>query len=248
MVYRKKTVCLILPAYNEEKLIIPTIKGAPKIIDRIIVVDDGSIDKTAKVVKQLKDKRIELIQHGINKGLGSALSTGYNRAKELKFDMAVVVGADNQMPLNELPNFLDPIIDGKADYTKGNRFLNKSIREMPYQRVIGNTLLSLLEKPVTGYWGIFDNHDGYTVMSKKALNMLDFNKTWKGYGYNMDYLARLNAVHLKVKDISRTAIYLKGERQSQIRVKKYIRMALPLMAKTYVWRIKQKYLKRLFKG
>jgi glycosyltransferase involved in cell wall biosynthesis len=245
-VYRNKTVCLILPAYNEERLIIPTIRGAPKIIDRIIVVDDGSKDKTANVVRRLKDKRIELIQHGVNRGLGAALSTGYQRAKDLNFDMAVVVGADNQMPLDELPNFLDPIIDGKADYTKGNRFLNKSIKEMPYQRVIGNTLLSLLEKPVTGYWKIFDNHDGYTVMGKKALKMLDFSQTWKGYGYNMDYLARLNAAGLKVKDISRTAIYLKGERQSQIRVKKYIRMALPLMYKTYIWRIKQKYLKRLF--
>ncbi len=244
--YKKHSVCLILPAYNEEKLVGLTIEGAPDYIDKIIVVDDGSKDKTTEVVKSYKQKRIQLIQHGVNKGLGAALSTGYKIAKKEEFGLVVVVGADNQMPLDELHEFLDPIVDGKTDYTKGNRFINDSIKDMPRQRWIGNIILSVLEKPVTGYWRIFDNHDGYTVISKKALKTLDLDQTWKGYAYNMDYLARLNAAGMRVMDVSRTAIYIKGVRQSQIKVPKYIKMALPLMIRTFFWRIKNKYLKKLF--
>jgi glycosyltransferase involved in cell wall biosynthesis len=233
----------VIPAYNEEKLIKPTVEGVPDYIDSIIVIDDGSKDRTAEVVIGIRDERIRLIRHHKNLGLGSAIITGYKNALENGFDAAVVVGGDNQMDLSELPKFLEPIIMDNADYVKGNRFLNRSFLKMPPARFMGNILLSAIEKPATGYWNIFDMHDGYTVINKKALKAVDWDNAWTGYAYNVDFLARLNIHRMKVKDIPRQAIYLKGERQSQIKTLRYMLMAIPLIIRTWVWRIEKKYLK-----
>ncbi len=243
--YKKLTVSIVIPAYNEQKLIKDTILGVPKYVDKIIVVDDGSTDKTASIVKELKRKnrKIELIQHKVNKGLGSAIVTGYKKSIRGGYDAAVVVGGDNQMDLKELPTFLEPIVNDEADYVKGNRFLNKSYKIMPFARLLGNIMLSITEKPATGYWKIFDTHDGYTVINKKALEHVDWDSAWKGYAYNVDFLARLNIAKMRVKDVPRRAIYLPGERQSQIKILRYIIMAMPLIIRTFLWRIKEKYLK-----
>jgi len=239
--YKKHKISLVVPAYNEQKLIKPTISHVPKCIDKIIVIDDGSSDNTAKVIKNVKDKRIKLIKHSENKGLGSALVTGYKESIKQNVDIAVVVGGDNQMDLKEVKKFLDPIVNGEADYTKGNRFLNDSFKIMPFPRLIGNIFLSSVEKFATGYWGIFDMHDGYTAISKKALKVVNWDEAWTQYAYNVDFLARLNVAGMKVKDVSRRAIYLKGERQSQIKTFRYMIMAIPLIMNCFLWRIQKKY-------
>lgn len=246
--YKKLKIAIVIPAYNEERLIKPTIMGVPSYVDKIIPVDDGSTDGTIRVIKSIKDKRIDLIRHKRNKGLGNAIISGYKKALRGGFDAVVVVGGDNQMGLKELPKFLEPIYSGEADYTKGNRFLDKGwIRKMPLARKFGNILLSVIEKPATGYWNIFDMHDGYTVIDRKALSAVDWDDAWTGYAYNVDFLARLNVKNMKVKDIGRKAIYLKGERQSQIRILKYMLMAIPLILRTMIWRLDKKYFKGIFK-
>jgi len=242
--YREKRISIVIPAYNEEKLIKPTIDGVPPYVDRIFVIDDGSTDNTVEVIKNIKDPRIELIQHEKNLGLGSALVTGYKHALKEEFNATIVVGGDNQMDLAELPKFLNPIVEDKADYTKGNRFLNSSFKKMPMARLMGNILLSCIEKPATGYWNLFDMHDGYTVINKRALEAVDWDNAWTEYAYNVDFLARLNVKRMRVMDIPREAIYLKGERQSQIRTLQYMLMAMPLIIRTFLWRIKNKILLR----
>jgi len=239
--YKNHKVSLVVPAYNEQKLIKQTISKVPKCIDKIIVIDDGSTDNTVKVIKSVKDKRIKLIKHGENKGLGAALVTGYKESIKQNVDIAVVVGGDNQMNLKEVEKFLDPIVNREADYTKGNRFLNDSFKIMPFPRLLGNILLSSIEKFATGYWNIFDMHDGYTAINKKALKAVNWDEAWTKYAYNVDFLARLNAAKMRVKDVSRMAIYIKGERQSQIKTLRYIIMAIPLIVNCFLWRIQKKY-------
>jgi len=243
--YKNHKISLVVPAYNEQKLIKPTISHVPKCIDKIIVIDDGSKDNTVKVIKSVKDKRIKLIKHEKNKGLGAALVTGYKESIKQNVDIAVVVGGDNQMDLKEVEKFLDPIVKGEVDYTKGNRFLNDSFKLMPFPRLLGNILLSSVEKFATGYWNLFDMHDGYTAINKKALKAVNWDEAWTKYAYNVDFLARLNVAKMKVKDVSRRAIYLKGERQSQIKTLRYMIMAIPLIVNCLVWRVQNKYLKFL---
>lgn len=250
--YRNKRISLVIPAYNEEKLIKPTLEGVPEIIDKVYVVDDCSLDNQNEVILDFanNDSRIELLRHKTNQGPGGAIITGYLQSSKDGFDISIVVGGDNQMPLDEVNQFLDPIIDGKADYTKGNRFLlsqlDDTLEKMPKIRLIGNWMITALTKMASGYFKIMDFVDGYTAISKKAIDLINWDKAWKKYGYPMDFLIRMNAYNLRTMDIPRTAIYLSDERQSQIKGFKYFLYCTPMLIKGFFWRLKFKYLYRDF--
>ena len=250
--YREKRIALVIPAYNEAKLIKPTLEGVPAQIDKVFVVDDKSPDNQNEIILQCaeKDSRIMLLKHEVNQGPGGAIITGYLQASKENYEIVVVVGGDNQMPLNEVRKFLDPIIDGKADYTKGNRFLlgqlDDTLAKMPKIRLIGNWMITMLTKIASGYYKIMDFVDGYTAISKHAIDLIDWSKAWKKYGYPMDFVIRMNAYSLRVMDIPRTAIYLPGERQSQIKGFRYFLHVTPMLMRGFFWRLKFKYLYRDF--
>ena len=213
--YKGEKIALVIPAHNEERLIGATLERVPETIDRIYVVDDASLDQTGDIVRKYAeiDQRVELIRHEKNKGVGAAIITGYLQASADDYDISVVVGGDNQMPLEVVEDFLEPIVNGEIDYTKGNRFLMPAVglEGMPWTRFIGNAILSIMTKMASGYYKIYDVVDGYTAITKRAIDLIDWGKAWEGYGYPMDFLVRLNAMGLKVKDVPRRAIYLEGE-------------------------------------
>lgn len=241
---------MVIPAYNEEKLINPTLEGVPDIVDKIYVIDDGSKDNMASVIRERAkiDHRIELIQHGRNMGVGQAVITGYKKSAEEKYDITVVVGGDNQMPLGQIIDFLDPLVDGKADYAKGNRFIVEGsvFEDMPRIRLVGNSIISFLTKIASGFYKIYDVVDGYTAITRQAIDLINWEKAWKRYGYPMDFLVRLNAYGFKVIDIPRRAIYLLGERQSQIKSIPYALRVSPMLIRGFFWRLNKRYLFRDF--
>lgn len=244
--YQGKKISLVIPAYNEERLIKPTLKDVPLVIDKIFVIDDASTDNMASVVKECEkeDNRIVLIQHEKNQGVGQGIITGYKRSAHEGYDIAVVIGGDNQMDLKDLPNFLDPLVRGEADYTKGNRFMmeGNAFEDMPRIRLLGNTILSLMTKIASGYYKLFDVVDGYTAITKEAIKRVNWDRAWKGYGYVIDFLIHLNAYSIKAKDVPRKAIYLQGERQSQIKAGRYIVRVFPLIVRGFFWRLWKKYI------
>jgi len=248
--YRNKKIAMVIPAYNEEKLINPTLEGVPDIVDKIYVIDDGSKDNMASVIRERAkiDHRIELIQHGRNMGVGQAVITGYKKSAEEKYDITVVVGGDNQMPLGQIIDFLDPLVDGKADYAKGNRFIVEGsvFEDMPRIRLVGNSIISFLTKIASGFYKIYDVVDGYTAITRQAIDLINWEKAWKRYGYPMDFLVRLNAYGFKVIDIPRRAIYLLGERQSQIKSIPYALRVSPMLIRGFFWRLNKRYLFRDF--
>ncbi|MBF0522986.1 MAG: glycosyltransferase family 2 protein [Candidatus Omnitrophica bacterium] len=244
--YRGKKISLVIPAYNESRLIKPTLENVPELIDRIYVVDDASKDKMAEVVEEImkKDKRVKLLRHEKNEGPGQAVITGYLESSKEEYDIAVVVGGDHQMLLDEVTRFLNPLIDNQADYIKGNRFFvwEKTRVKMPKIRILGNIIITALTKIASGYYKIMDVVDGYTAITKEAIDIIDWSKAWKRYGYPMDFLIRLNAYGLKVKDVPRTPIYLKGERQSQIKGLRYALRVSPMLIRGFFWRMLFKYI------
>lgn len=250
--YREKRISLVIPAYNEARLIGPTLERVPGIIDKIYVVDDCSPDNQNEVVLQCaeKDPRIELLKHEVNQGPGGAIITGYLRSAKDGFDISVVVGGDNQMPLEEIERFLDPLTDGRADYTKGNRFLlvqvDDTLKKMPKARLFGNLLITSLTKIASGYYKTMDVVDGYTAITREAILTINWSNAWRGYGYPMDFLIRLNAYGFKIIDIPRTAIYLPGERQSQIKGLNYALKVSPMLVRNFFWRLNFKYIYRDF--
>jgi glycosyltransferase involved in cell wall biosynthesis len=246
--YRDKTIAVVVPAYNEEKLIGKVLHSIPAFVDHIVVVDDASADQTGPVVKahQEKDSRIIYIRHTQNKGVGGAIVTGYQWARDREIDISVVMAGDAQMDPKDLPKLLDPVAEGKVDYSKGNRlFTGEAWRVIPKARYIGNAVLSFLTKIASGYWHVADSQSGYGAVNLKVLKTLDLDHIYKRYGMPNDFLVKLNVFQFRVRDVSVNPVYGIGER-SGIKVYKIVFTLSVLLLKLFFWRIKEKYIIRDF--
>lgn len=246
--YKNKTVCVVVPCYNEETQIEKVIKTMPEYVDYIVTVDDFSKDRTVEKIKSMqeKNKKLVLIEHEINQGVGGAIANGYKWAKNNEIEMTAVMAGDGQMNPNDLPALLDPVVDGKADYSKGNRlFTGEAFRKIPTIRYLGNGFLSLFTKIASGYWNIADSQSGYTVINKKALNAINWKKMYRRYGQPNDVLVRLNVENLKVADVPVEPVYNVGEK-SGIKIHRVIFSIGWLLIKLFFWRLKEKYIIRDF--
>lgn len=246
--YKRKNIAVIIPAHNEANQIEKVIQSMPDYVDKMVIIDDKSKDKTVDLIKRCQgnNDKIVLIQHTKNQGVGGAIATGYKWTKNNKVDIAVVMAGDGQMDPDDLPNILDPIITGEVDYTKGNRlFTGEAYRKIPNIRYFGNSILSLLTKIASGYWHIADSQSGYTAMNKKVLNTIDWDKMYKRYGQPNDLLVRLNIYNFKVKDVPINPVYNRGEK-SGIKLNKVIFSMSWLLLKLFLWRLKEKYIIRDF--
>jgi len=213
--YKEKTVAVVVPAYNEEKLIAKTITSIPELVDRIIVVNDAATDHTAEVVDGMarEDTRILQLKHEVNQGVGGAIVTGYKHARDLKMDITVIMAGDAQMDPRDFINIIEPVAEGKADYTKGNRlFYGDAWNMIPRYRYLGNSFLSLMTKIASGYWHIADSQSGYTAISLIALQRLNLDRIYKRYGMPNDLLIMLNRYDFRVKDVHVRPVYNVGEK------------------------------------
>lgn len=239
-----KRVGVVIPACNEESLIGQVLGTMPDFVDRIIVVDDYSSDKTPDIVKmfiQKEPNRFSLVQHKENNGVGGAIVTGYKQARDEEIDVTAVMAGDAQMDPNDLERVVSPVLIGKSDYVKGNRlFRGESWEMIPTYRYLGNSILSLLTKIASGYWHIADSQSGYTAISLTALRVLDLDSIYAQYGMPNDLLIKLNICSFRVTDISVRPIYNIGER-SGIRLWKVIPKISWLLCKGFIKRILRKY-------
>ena len=240
--YRGKRIAVVVPAYNEEKLIAETLAGIPDYVARVYAVDDGSKDSTGAIIDEWgrRDPRIVAIHHNPNRGVGAAITAGYKRAVEDGMDIAAVMAGDNQMDPAYLPSLLDPIVDGRADYTKGNRLISDAYRKgMSSWRSFGNSLLTFLTKVASGYWQMMDPQNGYVAVSTKALAELPLDSVYQGYGYCNNLLVWLNIYGMRVQDVAIPARY--GRERSGIRYSTYIPRVSRLLLSNFLFRLKTKY-------
>jgi glycosyltransferase involved in cell wall biosynthesis len=154
-------------------------------------------------------------------GVGGAMISGYRLALTKGANILIKIDGDGQMDPNLIPKFIHPIIDGMADYTKGNRFYDlSSLKSMPPARLFGNAVLSFLNKISSGYWNLFDPTNGYTAIHAKLLNRIPFEKISKRYFFESDMLFRLNLLRAKVVDVPMMALY--GNEVSGLKITKII--------------------------
>jgi glycosyltransferase involved in cell wall biosynthesis len=245
--YKDKKICVVIPAYNEETQIGRVIETMPSFVDKMVIVDDCSRDRTIEVIKQYrKNNRIELICHPQNQGVGGAIASGYKWARDNGYDATAVMAGDGQMDPGDLPALLDPVVEDKADYSKGNRlFTGEAYKKIPKVRYYGNAFLSLLTKIASGYWHVADFQSGYTVINKKALHLIEWDKMYKRFGQPNDLLVRLNVYNFRVADIPIEPVYNVGEK-SKINIFKVIFTISWLLLKLFLWRMKEKYIIRDF--
>jgi len=207
---RKYDIAAVIPCYRVENEIQSVLCSVPRYIKHIIVVDDASPDSTAELVtaSAKKDKRISLIRHPSNLGVGGAMITGYRKALELGAQIVVKIDGDGQMDMDHLPELLSPLIEGRADYTKGNRFRDfKSLQKMPLIRRVGNMGLGFLSKAATGYWTLFDPTNGFNAIRSEVLSQLSLEGIDRSYYFETSMLAHLYLLGAVVKDVPMPARY-----------------------------------------
>jgi glycosyltransferase involved in cell wall biosynthesis len=213
--FRQRVVAVVVPAFNEGDKIATTIRSVPGFVDHVIVVDDGSRDGTAAIARRASrraagrgGRRVEVIVHPENRGVGAAIASGYARALALGAEATAVMAGDGQMDPADLPRLLGPVVDGTADYAKGNRFAwPGGWRQMPPVRMAGNLVLSWLTGLASGYRALSDSQCGYTVASPRALLAIGPERMFARYGYPNDLLARLGAAGARVVEVPVRPVY-----------------------------------------
>lgn len=203
-------IAVVIPCYLVEKHIAEVISKIPDIVQTIIVVDDYSPDGTGNILEGLakNDPRILVISHSQNEGVGGATKSGYREALRRNADIVIKLDGDGQMDSSYLGELIEPILSGKAEYTKGNRFYDWSfVQTMPWERKIGNLGLSFLTKVASGYWNVFDPTNGFTTIAASTLKSLNFNRLEQRYLFETSMLVELYRLRARIQQIPMHAIY-----------------------------------------
>lgn len=216
--YDSMSVSVVIPAYRVRRHILGVIDRIPAFIRTIYVVDDACPESSGDFVNaSCDDRRVVVLRNLVNLGVGGAVMTGYSRALVDGADIVVKIDGDGQMDPSLIHSFVTPIMAGRADYTKGNRFFDmRALHRMPLMRLIGNAGLSFLSKLSTGYWQIFDPTNGYTAIHRTALVHLPLDRVSKRYFFETDMLFRLNTLRAVVRDVPMDAIY--GDEESNLKI------------------------------
>ena len=217
-------VAAVVPAYNVGKEVGDVLRQMPPLVKTIIVVDDASRDDTLAVAERYAqlDPRLIIVRHETNRGVGGAVITGFQKALEAGADVIVKIDGDGQMPLWFVPQLVQPLVDGTADYTKGNRFRDfQAIRAMPMVRRFGNVVLSFLAKAATGYWHCFDPTNGFVAIRADVLSQVPLKKVDPTYFFETSMLGHLYVLGAVVKEVPMPARYA-GE-TSSLRIGRVLR-------------------------
>lgn len=216
--YRNTKIAVVIPCYNEEKLIAQTISSLPKSIDFIIAINDKSQDNTLTELKKIakNNKKVIVIDNEKNGGIGFSLKAGFAYALENTDATAIgIVSGDAQCDPQYIEPMLDDFIDKDCDYIKGNRFFQReALKSMPSYRRIGNIFISLLTKFSTGYYSISDTTMGFGFLRRSTLEQVDFSLVKDRYDYENSMLIALSIVNARIKDHAVPAIY--GDETSTI--------------------------------
>jgi glycosyltransferase involved in cell wall biosynthesis len=269
----KKVVAVIMGALNEETQIKKVLDTIPNFVDKVIITNDGSSDKTLNILKTYikngiepkkifendpnitnttllnkdpkKDKFI-VLDHAQNAGKGATIATGYKWCIGQNYDCIATMDSDGQMDPKQLVNLCVPVVNGEADYTKANRLIHRSaLFVIPKVRYFGNSILSFLTKIASGYWKVSDTQTGYTAISIEALQAIKSDNLFKYYGYPNHMLVKLNIANCSIKEIPMKPIYNVGEK-SKLNIFKVILKLSPFLLKLFIQRLYVKYLFRDF--
>lgn len=216
------SIAVVIPSYKVKAHILGLLERIGPECARIYVVDDCCPDGSgAFVTANNRDPRVVVLHNEVNLGVGGAVMAGYRQAIADGMDIMVKLDGDGQMDPALIPDFVSPILNGEADYTKGNRFFDlEEIAAMPKVRVFGNAILSFMTKVSSGYWDLFDPTNGYTAIHRDVAQRLPFNKISRRYFFETDMLFRLNTLRAVVVDVPMDAQY--GDEVSGLRIRKIV--------------------------
>lgn len=258
--YKGKKIGVVVPAYEEEGFVGTVVETVPSFVDRVYVIDDGSSDGTWSEIREAASREndasvrtmtsggtavferpVVALRNGENRGVGGSIKHGYSHALRDDIDVIAVMNGDGQMDPAILDRIVDPVVEGRTDFAKGNRLLFREFREgMSRWRFFGNSLLTLLTKLASGYWKTMDPQNGYTAISAEALEAVEYERLYEDYGFCNDLLIALNAHDMRVADVAMPARY--GEERSTIVYSRFVPRLSKLLFRRFLWRLRVKYL------
>jgi dolichol-phosphate mannosyltransferase len=243
--YKRRTVCVVIPCFNVEDHVLGVLSEVPPMVDWIIAVNDGSRDSTSSVLQRVMGGRLRVIDYSKNLGVGAATRTGFEEAARLGADVMVKLDGDGQMDPRELPTLLDPLVDGRYDYAKGNRLLDSRVyQRMPRARLFGNFALTFLTKLASGYWHVLDPQNGFVAIRTDVWRRLNIAHLTRGYFFENDMLVHLNIVGARIIDVP-TTVHYDGARSS-LRIHRILPSFAFLLFRRTIYRFYTKYILRDF--
>jgi len=217
---RGRRVAVVVPAYAEEQHVARVLLTMPPFVDRVLVIDDGSPDRTSAAAEAVGDPRSRVVRHAVRRGVGAAIATGYARAlaeTTHDADAIAVMAGDGQMAPEDLENVVTPVVLGEADYVKGTRFSDARVqRAMGLPRYVGGKVFSWLTGLAIAQ-AITDSQCGYTAIARGALSAIDASALWPSFGYPNDLLGMLAARRLRIAEVAVQPIY--GSETSKLRLR-----------------------------
>ncbi len=259
--YKGQTIGVVVPAYNEEGFVGEVIATVPSFVDRVYAIDDASHDGTWQEIRTAArrenervvdartvtsggtavfDDPIVAMRNEENRGVGASIKRGYARALRDGIDTVAVMNGDGQMDPDILDRIVDPVVEGRVDFAKGNRLLAREFHaRMSPWRLFGNAVLTVLTKVASGYWRMMDPQNGYTAISATAIEAIEFETLYDDYGFCNDLLIALNAHDMRIADVTMPAVY--GEESSSIVYSRFVPRLSGLLLRRFLWRLHTKY-------
>ena len=239
MVGPNARVAIVIPCFRVARHIAKVITGIPADYAPLVCVDDASDDDTTASIRALADPRVVLVRTPYNRGVGGAMKAGYVEALALGADVIVKMDGDGQMSPDDLPRLTAPLLDGRADYAKGNRFVDRAaLQRMPRVRLLGNAVLSFASKVACGYWNMLDVTNGYTAITSSMLRRVNFARLAERYFFETSMLIELNILRARIADVEMPARY--GDERSSMRVAQvaasFPRMLVRGVSRRFYWR------------
>ena len=230
-------IAVAIPCYKVTRHVLEVIQAIGPEVEAIYAVDDACPDGSGRFIEEHnRDPRVRVLYNPENRGVGGAIVTAYQAAMADRMDIVVKIDGDGQMNPALLPSFVRPLLQGRADYTKGNRFFRpESVQGMPPVRLFGNAMLSFLTKLSCGYWNVMDPTNGYTAVRTSVLAELPLDKLERRYFFETDMLFRLNTLRAVVKDIPMDSVY--ADEESNLKVGR----VLPEFLKKHISRLWRRY-------
>ena len=198
-----KDVYLVVPAFNEEKTVSQIIEGIAERGYNVILVNDGSRDKTLKMAIESKRKypnQIFVVSHVINRGLGAALKTGMVVALNKGAEYIVTFDADGQHEIADIPKVCKPLQDGEADVVIGAR----PFEDMPISKSFANYIMNALTLIFYGR-NVKDSQSGLRAFTAHAADVI--NIVSRGYGVSSEFIKEISDKKLRLAEVTITTIY-----------------------------------------
>jgi len=198
------SIAVVLPALNEENNIGQVIESIPEFVDHVIVVDDGSSDRTVEIAS---GKGAIVISHKKNRGVGAAFNTGVRQVLSMKVDVMVNMDADGQFNPDDIEKLLKPVIEKKADFVTASRFINKAyVPRMPWIKLLGNRFMSRFISRLTKQ-KFYDVSCGFRAYNRETLLKLNL---FGEFTYTQETFIDLVFKNLDVLEVP---IHVKGKRE-----------------------------------